>query len=72
MHTKLRRLRKQKRVSTETLAKLLNLKSIGGYYKKEVGDRSFSLQEAKLLSDFFNSSIDELFFDYRKCVINGD
>lgn len=65
MHTKLRRLRKQKRVSTETLAKLLNLKSIGV-------DRSFSLQEAKLLSDFFNSSIDELFFDYRKCVINGD
>ncbi|QOR33849.1 helix-turn-helix transcriptional regulator [Clostridium sp. 'deep sea'] len=63
MHTKLRYLRKQKRVSTETLAELLSLKSIGAYYKKEVGDRNLTLQEAKILSDYFGSSIEQLFFD---------
>ena len=68
MHTKLRNLRRQKRVSTETLAQLLNLKSIGAYYKKEVGDRSLTLQEAKVLSDYFGSSIDDLFFSSKTSV----
>ena len=37
--------------------------SVNSYCNKELGNRSFSLDEAYLLSKLFNVSIEEIFFD---------
>jgi putative transcriptional regulator len=55
-------LRISRNVAVETLTEILNLKNTCTYYKKESGTLRFSLFEAKVLSDFFDMTIEELFF----------
>ena len=62
MYYKLRRLRKLNRVNVSELAKVIGVKTIGAYYKKECGERSFTLAEAKAIADYFNTTIDDIFF----------
>lgn len=57
------------------VAKYLNL-TLNGYSMKERGKRKFTLDEAKMLSDLFGISIEELFFysesnqnDYRSSCL---
>jgi DNA-binding XRE family transcriptional regulator len=46
------------------MAKLLNITK-SSYSKKELGSVKFSLNEAKLISDKFNISIEDIFFEDR-------
>lgn len=62
MYDKLFDLRKKKNYTLEELAKYLGI-SKSSYYKKENGKIKISLLEAKKLADFFETSIEELFFN---------
>ncbi|QOR36292.1 helix-turn-helix domain-containing protein [Clostridium sp. 'deep sea'] len=62
MFHKLRNLRKLHNVEVSQLAKLIGVKTIGAYYKKEAGERGFTLVEAKAIADYFNTSIEDIFF----------
>ena len=62
MFTKLKNIRKENRISVKSMANMLKLKSPSSYWKKENGDVSFSLNEAKKISIFFRKTIDEIFF----------
>ena len=44
------------------IAAIINV-SLPNYCKKENGDIRVSLLEAKVLSEYFNASIDDIFFD---------
>ena len=56
-------LRISRNISAEKLTEILNLKKPCTYYKKESGTLRFSLIEAKILSEFFDMTIEELFFN---------
>ncbi|MHB9945153.1 transcriptional regulator [Clostridium botulinum] len=45
----------------EDIARLIGV-SLNTYNFKENGKKSFTLNEAKIISDFFDTTIDELFF----------
>ena len=62
MFNRLRMIRNNKHISANTMAELLGLKTKAAYYKKENGRVKFTLTEAKKISDFFHSSIEEIFF----------
>ncbi len=59
----LRLVRISRNVSVKELAKELSLKTECTYYKKENGSLRFSLLEAKKLADFYQMTIEELFFN---------
>lgn len=59
---KLKQLRTEKGVSVEKLCDILGLETKAAYYKKENGTVKFTLSDAKKISDFFNKSIEEIFF----------
>ena len=58
---RLRNLREESNLNQEFMAKFLNISS-ANYCKKESGSIKFSLQEAKKIADFFNKTIEEIFF----------
>jgi len=60
---KIRKIRKEKNISVEEIMKHLGINTFATYYRKETGIIKYSLDEAKLLSDLFEMSIEELFFD---------
>ena len=62
MYDKLFKLRKKKKYTLEEMARYLEI-SKSSYYKKEMGEIKISLVEAKKLADFFETSIEELFFN---------
>lgn len=62
---RLKMYRMLKGVKQEEMAEILNV-SLTTYSNKETGKTGFTLAEAKTMSDFFNTSIDSLFFN------NGD
>lgn len=62
MFSSLRSLRKEHNASPDMLAKVIGVKTVGAYYKKETGKIEFSLKEAKALSDFFDMPIERIFF----------
>ncbi|MEG2246335.1 MAG: helix-turn-helix transcriptional regulator [Peptostreptococcaceae bacterium] len=59
---KLKEIRESNKIKQGEMAKLLNI-SACNYFKKESGQIRFSLYEAKLISDYFNMQIEEIFFD---------
>lgn len=59
---KLREFRMSSGQTYRSLAELLNLGATG-YYKKEVGERKFTIEEARVLSKHYNTSIETLFFN---------
>lgn len=50
------------------MASMLNM-AVNTYNRKELGIREFTLQECKLISEFFGKSIEEIFFN-SKCNTN--
>ena len=57
-NVKLKELRKERDETQIEIAKLLGLKTASAYSKKENGRVPFSLEEAKLLSKYFNQPIE--------------
>lgn len=60
--SKVRFLRKVHGFNQDVMAKTLGITK-ATYSKKENGSIKFSLEESKVLADFFETTIDELFFD---------
>jgi len=59
---KLKAYRVYKNKTQEDIAAHLGI-TVAGYINKENGRNKFSLSEAKKLADYFNTTVDELFFD---------
>lgn len=57
-----RTLRENFHLRQRDIAELLGI-SIASYSKKELGDVRFSLQEARVIADFFDHSIEDIFFE---------
>lgn len=60
--SKVKEFREARGLKQEDLATLLNI-STGNYSKKETGNIKYSLPEAKILADYFNTTIESLFFE---------
>ena len=58
---KLKSYRKEKRLSQTKMAEKIGIDRTS-YTLKENGDRKFTLEEAKIISDILGVSIEELFF----------
>ena len=63
MFDKLKETRLNEKITCEQLANLLGFKTKGAYHKKEQGSVPFTLEEAKIISDYFNKGINEIFFE---------
>ena len=63
MYEKLRRLRKKRNVTQEEMAKLLGHLDKSSYSLKERGLRKFSVTEAHAIAEFFELSIESIFFE---------
>lgn len=61
MHWELIKLRKENGVSKTEIARLLDIKSIETYTKKEDGDVDFKLSEMFTIAKFFGRGIEEIF-----------
>ncbi len=70
MYTKLRERRNISNVSAEEMAKLLGLKTKGAYYKKENGFVKITLDEASIIANYFNCTIEEVFFENKVSKID--
>ncbi|PKM53414.1 MAG: XRE family transcriptional regulator [Firmicutes bacterium HGW-Firmicutes-5] len=62
MMKKLKSLRIESELTHKDMASVLGLKTASAYWKKEAGLVPFSLSEARIIADFFNMSIDDIFF----------
>lgn len=58
-----------KGATQQCMANLLNV-SLTTYNSKETGKTGFTLEEAKIVADFFNTSIDSLFFSCEDNLVN--
>lgn len=63
MHDNLRAIRRRLGISGSDMSALLGLKTVPAYYKKETGNVKFTIDEAKLIADRFDMSIEAIFFD---------
>lgn len=63
MYSNLRKLRHERKVNIGDMLKLLNINK-PTYYRKEVGNIKFSLEEAKKIAKYFNMPIEEVFFTH--------
>ena len=63
MYIKLKKLREDKGITQDEMAELLGYRHKSGYFKLENGERKMSIEQAKLISDFFNMSIEDIFFN---------
>ena len=59
---KLNQLRVENGKKLKDLAEILNVDTTT-YFKKETGDRKFTLEEAMILSSYYQVTIEELFFE---------
>lgn len=62
MYNKLKQIRESNNVTQDDMAELLGYKHKSGYSKLENGERKISINQAKIISDFFKRSIEEIFF----------
>lgn len=63
MYIKLKKLREDKGITQDEMAELLGYRHKSRYSKLENGERKMSIEQAKLISDFFNMSIEDIFFN---------
>ncbi len=63
MFEKLKEIRNKNNVTCEYLSTLLGLKTRGAYQKKESGSVPFTLNEAKIIADYFGKNINDIFFE---------
>lgn len=62
MYIKLKEIRQRNNITQDEMASILGYKHKSGYNKLENGDRKISLNQAKIISDFFKKTIEEIFF----------
>lgn len=62
MLNKLKKIRESKGLTQSDMAELLGYKHKSGYNKLELGDRKITLEQAKIISDYFNMAIEDIFF----------
>lgn len=62
MYLKLKEIREKYKITQDDMAQLLGYKHKSGYSKLENGNRKLSVEQAKIISDFFNMSIEDIFF----------
>ena len=70
MFERLRKMREEKGLTCEQMAYKLGLQTKAGYSKKETGRTPFTLADAKIVSEVFGKSIDDIFFPNE--VSDGD
>lgn len=63
MNVYLRKIRSENNLTHKEMANLIGLKTASAYYKKETGATPFSLAEAKIISEFFDKTIENIFFN---------
>lgn len=63
MYEGLKKCREERGCTQENMAKLLGYKHKSGYNQLETGKRKINLEQAKIIADFFNKTIDEIFFN---------
>ncbi len=63
MYIKLKKIREESGTTQEKMAELLGYRHKSGYSKLENGERKISIEQAKIISDFFNMSIEDIFFE---------
>jgi DNA-binding XRE family transcriptional regulator len=63
MNIYLKKIRSENNLTHKEMANLIGLKTASAYYKKEMGSTPFSLNEAKIISEFFDKTIEDIFFD---------
>ena len=63
MYSKLRATRLHEKVTCDRLASLLGFKTKSAYHKKEQGNVPFTLEEAKIIADYFKKDINDIFFE---------
>lgn len=61
MYENLKNLREKKGYSIEDMARVIN-KSPCNYFKKEVGDVKFSVNEALKIATFLKTKVEKIFF----------
>ena len=61
MYVNLRKKRKDSNTTIKSIRKLIGIKTDAGYLKKETGATAFTIEEAKILARYFETSIDILF-----------
>ncbi len=69
MYLILREIRNEKGITAREMADALGLKTDAAYYKKESGLIKISLEEAKIIADKLEMSIDKIFFDQNVSII---
>gem|GEM_PF-6346095 len=62
MHLKLKEIRESKGITQEFMAGKLGYKHKSGYNKLEIGQRKISIEQAKVISELLEKSIEEIFF----------
>lgn len=62
MYENLKRAREERGKTQEEMSKLLGYKHKSAYNNIENGKRRIDLRQAKIISDYFKLSIEELFF----------
>ena len=62
MFENLRKLRREKNIKAKEIAEKIGLETEGAYYKKETGSVPFTLEEGKIIANFFEMPIEEIFF----------
>lgn len=62
MYQGLKKCREERGYTQEAMAKLLGYKHKSGYNQLETGKRKINLEQAKIIADFFDKTIDEIFF----------
>lgn len=63
MYLRLKEIRENSGVTQDEMANLLGYRHKSGYNKLENGERKISIEQAKIISDFFNMSIEDIFFN---------
>jgi DNA-binding XRE family transcriptional regulator len=64
LYTGLKKIREQEGYTQEDMAILLGYKHKSGYNQLETGKRKIDLNQAKKIADFFNKTIEEIFFNH--------
>lgn len=61
MFEKLRKIRQDENIKAIEIAEVIGLKTESAYYKKETGKVPFTLEQALIIANMLNKSVEEVF-----------
>lgn len=64
----IRKTRLKKKISTEKMSKLMGYKGDNAYFRKENGDRNFSIEDIVKISSILELPIQKIFFNNKITV----